>query len=64
MLGDLLPVSREEMVREIEREIRKRQYVYPRQVAGGKLRQQEADRRIEIMEAIAVELQRDTARRT
>jgi hypothetical protein len=51
------------MVREIEREIRKRQYTFPRQVAGGKLRQQEADRRIEIMEAIAVELQRDTARR-
>jgi hypothetical protein len=64
MRADLLPVSREEMVREIEREIKKRQYVFPRQVAAGKLRQQEADRRIEIMEAIAVELQRDTARRT
>lgn len=59
MLGDLLPVSREEMVAEIEREIRKRQYVYPRQVAIRKLKQQEADRRIEIMQAIAVELQRD-----
>jgi hypothetical protein len=59
MLGDLLPVSKEEMVKEIEREIKKRQYVYPLQVKGGKLRQQEADRRIEIMQAISVELQRD-----
>jgi hypothetical protein len=64
MLGDLLPVSKEEMIREVEREIRKRQYVYPQQVRAGKLKPYEADRRIEIMEAIAVELQRDTARRT
>ena len=42
-----------EKLAEVKREIRERQWVYPKQVEAGKLSQALADRRIAIMEAIA-----------
>jgi hypothetical protein len=51
-MAQLLSVSREEMVAEVEREIRLRRRVYPNFVRTRKLSQQRADRQIEIMEAI------------
>ena len=45
--------SLNEMISEVEREVRMRQVVYPGLVARKKLRQSEADRLIAIMEAVA-----------
>jgi hypothetical protein len=56
MTSDLLPVSHEEKIREVEREIKKRQFVFPRMVRSKKMTQYEADRRIEVMEQIAMDL--------
>lgn len=38
--------------KEAEREVKMRRSVYPRWVSGGRFTQQEADRRIAVMEAI------------
>ena len=38
--------------REIAREVRQREAVYPRLVAGGRLTQQKADRQMAIMRAV------------
>ena len=51
-----------EMIDEVEREIRMRQVVYPGQVARKKMRQSEADRKIAIMEAVA-QMLRDISER-
>ena len=59
MSGDLLPVSREEKIKELEREIAKRRFVFPRMVTAGKLKSYEADRRIEILEAIVVDYHKE-----
>lgn len=51
-MGDLFPVSREEMIAEVKREIAMRKRVYPLWVADGKLKQDRAARQIKIMEAV------------
>jgi hypothetical protein len=48
----LLPVSIDAMVKEVQREIRQRERVYPRFVGAGKMTQVAADRQIEVMQAI------------
>ena len=53
---DLLPVTLDEMLKEIERECALRRRVYPRWVGQGKISQDKADRQIEVMEAIRAEL--------
>lgn len=46
-------ISDDEKHKEAMREVEMRRRVYPQWVAKGKLRQDEADRRIAVMEAIA-----------
>lgn len=48
----LPPPTKPEMIAEINREIDMRKQVYPKLVMGKKMRQHEADRRIEILEAV------------
>ena len=42
----------------IERELRFREFVYPRRVRDGKMSQAEADRQIALMEAVQATLER------
>jgi hypothetical protein len=56
-MPDLFPVTIDEMVREVEREITLRRRVYPRAVASKRMSQDKADKQIAIMEAVARELQ-------
>jgi len=46
-------IHREEMLREVEREIAWRRRVYPRCVEAGKLKLDCAERQIAVMEAVA-----------
>jgi hypothetical protein len=50
-VSDFFPPTRDEIVHEIARELAKRREVFPRWVADGKLKQDEADRRINRMQA-------------
>lgn len=59
-MSDLLPITREDMVDEIERELEQREIVYPKLIAAGRLRRSRAERRVEIMRAV-LELVRDEA---
>jgi hypothetical protein len=45
-----------ELVEEAQREAFMRRRVYPRQVEAGRMTQQDADRRIDLMEGIAARL--------
>lgn len=47
-----------ELVDEAQREVFMRRRVYPNQVRAGRMSQQDADRRIDIMEAIITRLTR------
>ena len=51
--ASLFPISREEMLREVEREIAMRHRVYPLGVREGRLSQTRADRQMAVMEAVA-----------
>ena len=57
-MPDLLPVSREEMVSEVQREIALRRRVYPRWVDAGKLKLDRAERQIAVLEAVVEELRK------
>lgn len=57
-MPDLFPVTIDEMVREVERDITLRRRVYPGWVASKRMSQDKADRQISIMEAVARELQK------
>lgn len=57
MMPDLLPVTLPEMIAEVRRELRLRRKVYPNHVAAGRITQDQADRRIEVMEAALRELE-------
>lgn len=48
----LFPISKEEKIEALRREIRQRQHVYPRQVMLKKMTQAFADQQIKLMEAI------------
>jgi hypothetical protein len=61
MMAELFPISVQEMIREVEREIMLRRRVYPGWVAAKRLSQDKADKQIAIMEAVSRELQNATA---
>lgn len=46
------PISRDEKIGQLRREIKMRKSVYPRWVAAGKMKQEEADRGIMVFERI------------
>jgi hypothetical protein len=50
-VSDFFPPTRAEILHEIARELAKRREVFPRWIADGKLKQDEADRRINRMQA-------------
>lgn len=60
-MSDLFPVTLEDMLREVERELVLRQRVYPRWVATGKMKSQQALRQIEVMAALADRLRKEFA---
>jgi hypothetical protein len=51
-VSDLYPVSIEDMVSEVERELNQRRQVYARLVHNGSLNRRVADRRFEVMNAV------------
>jgi hypothetical protein len=55
---DLFPPTIDELVACAEREVRLREYVYPRRVAQRRMTQEKADKEIALMKAIVVELKR------
>lgn len=55
------PVPLDEKIAHLEREIRMRRNVYPRWVAAKKMRQDQADRGILVMEAILSDYQQQKA---
>ena len=52
-MNHIAEISREEKLREIAREIALRKNLYPNWIRFGKLSQQQADRRLQILLAIA-----------
>lgn len=52
------PVSLQEQVAEVERELRLRRNVYPSMISRGNLKESDARRRIEHLEAVLVTLKR------
>lgn len=58
MSADLLPITVGEMISEVDREIKLREWVYPGLVERKKLRQAKADRQLAIMRAILEFLRR------
>lgn len=55
-MPDLLPITIDDEIACIRREIVMRQRVYPRWVAAGKMKQDTADREIACMEAVNARL--------
>lgn len=51
-MTDLFPVTLDEMISEVEREIAQRVKVYDRQVGKGRLKAETAERRLDIMRAV------------
>lgn len=57
-MTDLLPVTLAEMLAELERELKARARVYPRQIAKRRLTQEVADRRVQVLQALLLRLRR------
>jgi hypothetical protein len=55
-MAELFPPSLVEMVAAAEREVRLREYVYPRRVAQRRMTQDKAEKEIALMKAIVEEL--------
>lgn len=53
---DLFPITTEDEIAELEREVKLRRRVYPRWVFVGKLTQEKADRQIAIVESVITRL--------
>lgn len=51
MVSDFFPPTRDEILHELARELAKRREVFPRWVVDGKLKQADADARINRMQA-------------
>lgn len=51
-MADLFPITDQEVVQEMERELRMRHQVYTKQVAARTMKQDTADRRIAIVQKI------------
>ena len=49
---DLLPITLDDEIAAVRREIAMREHVYPRQVSAGRLRQTAADRELALMRAV------------
>lgn len=52
-MGDLLPVSLEDMIEEVRRELRMRRQVYPRLVEQKRLADSQAQYRVRVLGAVA-----------
>jgi len=50
--ADLLPITLDDEIAAVRREIAMRERVYPRQVSAGRLRQTAADRELALMQAV------------
>lgn len=61
-MADLLPITRAETIKELQRELAMRRSVYPRQVDAKKLAQATADRRIAMFEDLVEALQAEEDR--
>lgn len=55
-MDDLLPITVDDMIAEIERELKQRSRVYPRLVSSGKLAKDRADRQVKVMRAVRAHL--------
>lgn len=51
-MSDLFPITIEDEIQELEREVTLRRRVYPRWMAQGKISKVKADRQIAVMESI------------
>ena len=60
-MSDMFPPTRAEVIAELERELKMRKQVFPRWVASKSLTQAEADKRIRLLEAAIVFMQKDAA---
>lgn len=60
-MTDLYPVTLDDMISEVERELNQRRQVYARLVAAGQMSRKYADRRYEVMDAVLTRLKRETA---
>ena len=58
-MSDLFPVTLDDMIHEIERELALRHRVYPRWVAGKNLQQRQADRQIAILMVLLDKLKKE-----
>ena len=56
-MPDLLPITIEDEIAEVDREIRLRERVYPNWVSAGRLKQERADRQLELMRAVKQRLE-------
>jgi signal recognition particle subunit SEC65 len=57
-VADLFPPAIGELVACAEREVRFREYVYPRRITAGRMTTEKAEREIALMKAIVEELRR------
>lgn len=57
-MGEMTDINISDQIKCVVREIKKREYVYPKQVAAGKMTQQLADTELERMRAVLDTLNR------
>lgn len=55
-MAELFEITIQDMIGEVERELRLRQTVYPRRISERKMRQSEADRHMALMRAVLAKL--------
>jgi len=60
-MADLLPVTLDDMIREVRRECQKRREVYGRATSAGVMNRRTADRRIDVMDAVLDHLEKERA---
>lgn len=59
-MSDLLPITLQDMITELRRELRTRQRVYLRLIQTGKLQPHIAERQMGVLEAIIEHLEKET----
>ena len=66
LFGEALPVavSIDRQIECVERELKQRAYVYPRRIEAGKMTQEQSDREVACMEAVAATLREVKAAQT
>ena len=55
-MTDLFPISLDDEIKEVEREIALRKRVYPHWIDAAKITREKADRQIAVMESVAARL--------